>query len=94
MPQLTPASLGDRADHRVAREGVDRRDGVLRRERGPTRAHAATKQIIEAWRSGGVAHADSVTPDISGELFATADLRGAVRSFLEIGPGKATYRGE
>ncbi|MET9213238.1 MULTISPECIES: enoyl-CoA hydratase/isomerase family protein [unclassified Nocardia] len=67
---------------------------VARLAAGPTRAHAATKQIIEAWRSGGVAHADSVTPDISGELFATADLRGAVRSFLEIGPGKATYRGE
>ncbi|WP_433759188.1 enoyl-CoA hydratase/isomerase family protein [Nocardia sp. CA-135398] len=60
---------------------------------GPTRAHAATKQIIEAWRSGGVAHADSVTPEVSGALFDTADLRGAVRSFLEVGPGKATYTG-
>ncbi|MFF2088306.1 enoyl-CoA hydratase/isomerase family protein [Nocardia sp. NPDC058176] len=67
---------------------------VTRLAEGPTRAHAATKQIIEAWRSGGVAHADSVTPEVSGELFATADLRGAVRSFLEVGPGKATYRGE
>jgi enoyl-CoA hydratase/carnithine racemase len=61
---------------------------------GPTKAHAATKQIIEAWRSGGVAHADSVTPEVSGALFDTADLRGAVRSFLEVGPGKATYTGE
>ncbi|MFC9663497.1 enoyl-CoA hydratase/isomerase family protein [Nocardia sp. NPDC127606] len=67
---------------------------VTRLADGPTRAHAATKQIIEAWRSGGVAHADSVTPEVSGELFGTADLRGAVRSFLDIGPGKATYRGE
>ncbi len=67
---------------------------VARLAEGPTRAHAATKQIIEAWRSGGVAHADSVTPEVSGALFDTADLRGAVRSFLEIGPGKATYRGE
>ncbi|PKV79947.1 enoyl-CoA hydratase/carnithine racemase [Nocardia fluminea] len=67
---------------------------VIRLADGPTRAHAATKQIIEAWRSGGVAHADSVTPEVSGELFATADLRGAVRSFLDVGPGKATYRGE
>ncbi|GAB2725614.1 enoyl-CoA hydratase/isomerase family protein [Nocardia thraciensis] len=61
---------------------------------GPTRAHAATKQIVGAWRSGGVAHADSVTPEVSGELFGTADLRGAVRSFLEVGPGKATYTGQ
>ncbi|QIS22465.1 enoyl-CoA hydratase/isomerase family protein [Nocardia terpenica] len=60
---------------------------------GPTRAHAATKQIIAAWRSGGVAHADSVTPEVSGELFGTEDLRGAVRSFLDVGPGKATYTG-
>ncbi|MGW4530900.1 enoyl-CoA hydratase/isomerase family protein [Nocardia sp. NPDC004340] len=61
---------------------------------GPTRAHAATKAIIEAWRSGGVAHADSVTPEVSGQLFGTEDLKGAVRSFLEVGPGKATYTGK
>ncbi len=67
---------------------------VTRLADGPTRAHAATKQIIEAWRSGGVAHADSVTPEVSGALFDTADLRGAVRSFLDVGPGKATYKGE
>lgn len=60
---------------------------------GPTRAHAATKRIVAAWRSGGVAHADSVTPQVSGELFETEDLPQAVRSFLELGPGKATYRG-
>jgi enoyl-CoA hydratase len=60
---------------------------------GPTRAHDATKQIIAAWRSGGVAHADSVTPAVSGALFDTDDLHGAVRSFLAVGPGKATYTG-
>ncbi|MCV7424165.1 enoyl-CoA hydratase/isomerase family protein [Mycobacterium yunnanensis] len=60
---------------------------------GPTKAHAATRQIIAAWRSGGVGHADDVTPEVSGALFATEDLRGAVASFLENGPGKATYRG-
>ena len=60
---------------------------------GPTRAHHATKQIVAAWRSGGVAHADSVTPEVSGELFGTEDLEGAVRSFLDVGPGKATYTG-
>lgn len=60
---------------------------------GPTRAHHATKKIIEAWRSGGVAHADSITPDVSGVLFGTDDLQGAVKSFLEVGPGKATYAG-
>ncbi|WP_067720204.1 enoyl-CoA hydratase/isomerase family protein [Nocardia yamanashiensis] len=61
---------------------------------GPTKAHAATKEIIGAWRSGGVAHADSVTPEVSGQLFGTEDLKGAVRSFLDVGPGKATYTGK
>ncbi|GAB7069242.1 enoyl-CoA hydratase/isomerase family protein [Mycobacterium hodleri] len=60
---------------------------------GPTKAHAATKEIIAAWRSGGVGHADGVTPEVSGALFATEDLKGAVASFLEHGPGKATYQG-
>lgn len=60
---------------------------------GPTRAHAATKRIVAAWRSGGVAHADAVTPQVSAELFDTEDLRGAVRGFLTVGPGKATYTG-
>lgn len=60
---------------------------------GPTKAHAATKEIIAAWRSGGVGHADGVTPESSGALFATEDLKGAVTSFLENGPGKATYQG-
>lgn len=61
---------------------------------GPTKAHAATKEIVAAWRSGGVAHADSVTPSVSGGLFGTDDLIGAVRSFLDVGPGKATYTGQ
>ena len=60
---------------------------------GPTKAHAATKEIIAAWRSGGVQHADDVTPEVSGALFATDDLKRAVVSFLETGPGNATYTG-
>lgn len=60
---------------------------------GPTKAHAATKAIIGAWRSGGVQHADSVTPEVSGALFDTDDLQRAVVSFLEAGPGNATYTG-
>jgi enoyl-CoA hydratase len=60
---------------------------------GPTRAHAATKAIIAAQVADGVRAADEVTPQISGALFATADLRNAVASFLADGPGKATYQG-
>jgi enoyl-CoA hydratase len=60
---------------------------------GPTRAHAATKAIVHAQRAGGARAADDVTPELSGALFATADLQNAVASFLRDGPGKATYQG-
>jgi enoyl-CoA hydratase/carnithine racemase len=60
---------------------------------GPTKAHAATKAIVRAQLAGGARHADEVTPEISGALFATEDLRNAVASFLRDGPGKATYTG-
>jgi enoyl-CoA hydratase/carnithine racemase len=66
---------------------------ALRLANGPTRAHAATNQIVRAQVDGGTAAADSVTPDLSGALFATDDLRNAVASFLREGPGKATYTG-
>jgi enoyl-CoA hydratase/carnithine racemase len=60
---------------------------------GPTKAHAATKRIVRAYLEGGVDRADAETPRVSGALFATEDLQGAVRSFLEEGPGKATFEG-
>jgi len=60
---------------------------------GPTRAHAATKAIVRAQVEGGARAADERVPEVAGDLFATEDLRGAVRSFLENGPGHATYRG-
>jgi enoyl-CoA hydratase len=66
---------------------------ALKLANGPTRAHAATKAIIAAQLAGGARHADEVTPEISGALFATEDLRNAVASFLRDGPGKATYTG-
>jgi enoyl-CoA hydratase len=60
---------------------------------GPTRAHAATKAIVRAQVEGGARAADERVPELAGDLFATEDLRGAVRSFLENGPGHATYAG-
>lgn len=60
---------------------------------GPTRAHAATKAIVRAQLEGGVRAADAVVPELAGGLFGTEDLKGAVKSFLEQGPGKATYTG-
>ncbi len=67
---------------------------ALRLAHGPTRAHAATKAIVRAALDrGGARGADAVVPEIAGELFATEDLKRAVRSFLEQGPGHASYEG-
>jgi enoyl-CoA hydratase/carnithine racemase len=60
---------------------------------GPTLAHAATKALVRAQVEGGARAADARVPEVAGGLFATEDLKGAVRSFLEHGPGKATYEG-
>jgi enoyl-CoA hydratase len=61
---------------------------------GPTRAHAATKAIVRAALDQGGAHAaDRRVPELAGALFETEDLKGAVRSFLERGPGHASYAG-
>src|ERR687889_755054 len=56
---------------------------------GPTRAHAATKRIVATTLREGGRAADAVVPEVSGALFATEDLRGAVAYFLADGPGKA-----
>jgi enoyl-CoA hydratase/carnithine racemase len=60
---------------------------------GPTVAHTATKRLVAASVRDGARAADALVPEVSGALFATADLRGAVASFLSDGPGKATYSG-
>jgi enoyl-CoA hydratase len=60
---------------------------------GPTLAHAATKRLVRAQVEGGTRAADALVPEVAGALFATGDLKTAVRSFLEQGPGKASYEG-
>ncbi|WP_324276896.1 enoyl-CoA hydratase/isomerase family protein [Blastococcus brunescens] len=60
---------------------------------GPTVAHAATKKLVAETVRNGARAADALVPEVSGALFATEDLRGAVASFLTEGPGQATYSG-
>jgi enoyl-CoA hydratase/carnithine racemase len=60
---------------------------------GPTLAHAMTKRIVRAYVEGGVPAADRVTRRDASALFATEDLRAAVRTFLEQGPGHASFEG-
>jgi len=76
-------------------EGFDAaaREFALRIVAGPTRAHDATKRIVRAYLDGGVLRADYAVPRLAGDLFDTDDLRDAVRSFIDRGPGHATFEG-
>lgn len=60
---------------------------------GPTRAHAATKQVLRHFEHGGVDEANRHVTTIAADLYRTEDTRRAVRSFLADGPGKATFHG-
>ena len=60
---------------------------------GPTRANAATKQVVRAFLDHGVRGADERAAEIVAPLFDTEDLKGAVKTFLSEGPGKATFEG-
>jgi enoyl-CoA hydratase/carnithine racemase len=42
---------------------------------GPTRSYAATRTLLKAWSSGGVAAADLVMLDVAMELYAGADAQ-------------------
>jgi enoyl-CoA hydratase len=66
---------------------------ALRLSNGPTQAHVATKRIVRTQVEQGTRAADAIVPALSGQLFATEDLRNAVASFLRDGPGQATYEG-
>ena len=58
---------------------------------GPTRAHAMTKHVVRRYVEGGVAAADDAIRQDAGELFDSEDLKGAVKTFLDRGPGHATF---
>jgi len=65
----------------------------MRLAEGPTLAHAMTKRILRAYVEGGVPAADRVTRRDAAGLFGSEDLQGAVRTFLEKGPGHARFSG-
>ena len=60
---------------------------------GPTIAHAATKAVIRAQADHGTRGADERTAALTSHLFETEDCQKAVQSFLQEGPGKATFTG-
>lgn len=67
------------------------REFTQRLAAGPTRANAATKRMVRAFLDEGVRGADKRIGEIAGSLFATEDLQNAVDTFLEKGPGNATF---
>lgn len=77
-------------DDQLTAEGLE---FARKLDEGPTKAHAATKAILRAFREGGVPAADAITHDTMGALFHTEDLQNAVKTFLTEGPGKATFEG-
>lgn len=60
---------------------------------GPTRAFGAAKQILRLLESDGLTAATAATTEIASSLFETVDLRHGMASFLEHGPGNATFHG-
>ncbi|WP_019144124.1 enoyl-CoA hydratase/isomerase family protein [Aeromicrobium massiliense] len=60
---------------------------------GPTKAFAAAKQVLRHVEAGGVAEADAHVTTIAAELFDTEDLQHGMASFLQDGPGHATFHG-
>jgi enoyl-CoA hydratase/carnithine racemase len=77
-------------------EGFDERARAFAAElaAGPTKAHAMTKLVLRRFREGGVPAADEAIRSEAGQLFATEDLQGAVKTFLEHGgPGHAEFQG-
>jgi enoyl-CoA hydratase/carnithine racemase len=73
----------DAAAHGLARKLAD----------GPTLAHAATKRVIRDYLEGGIELANDRVGRVAGELFESEDLQQAVATFLEQGPGRATFSG-
>lgn len=79
----------------VPKEQVDSTSRELadRLAEGPTRAHEVTKKVLNAARDEGVKAADELVVRLASDLFATEDLQGGVKSFLEEGFGKAKFSG-
>lgn len=60
---------------------------------GPTRAFAVVKDLARAYTTDGIAGADLLLLDAAVGLFDTDDAQGGIKTFLESGPGHATFAG-
>src|ERR1700730_16537275 len=58
---------------------------------GATRAYAAAKRMLHAWRSGGVAAADAVTHAEGRVVMRSQDVQDGLVSLQQYGPGHAVF---
>jgi enoyl-CoA hydratase/carnithine racemase len=77
-------------EERLAAEG---RAFTAHLANGPTLAHRATKRILHAWRSGGIAEADELTRAEGPAVILSQDLQRGVEALQRSGPGHATFAG-
>jgi len=65
------------ATHVVPEDQLAKAATALARQlaEGPTRSYAATRTLLKAWSSGGVAAADLVMLDVAMELYSGADAQ-------------------
>ena len=94
------ATLGI-ATHIVSEAGLENAADALARKlaSGPTRSYAATRTLLKAWSSGGVAAADLVMLDVSMDLYDSADARrgfaNSAKAFdAEIEPPDIEFEGK
>ena len=92
VPGRRPGAV-ERGQPGAAGRGLRRGGPRLRRTGSPPAPRSRTRPP-RRWSATSVREgaraADALVPEVSGALFATEDLRGAVASFLADGPGKAT----
>jgi enoyl-CoA hydratase len=58
---------------------------------GSSGAHAVTKRVLHAWRSGGVAAADQVTNAEGPAVMLSQDTQEGTASLQRYGPGDANF---
>ncbi len=61
--------------------------------KGPLVAHALAKRAVDEGLDTSLAYGLDLEQDLFAEVFATDDAHTGVRSFLEHGPGSATFQG-
>ena len=79
----------------VSEESLEQTTMTIAEEfaRGPTVAHAATKQLAHIAVNEGVAAADEAMAKIQAPIWASEDLKTGLASFRKSGPGLAKFAG-